>query len=155
MTESTKIEFRHRRIRQLEDFADLAEILFPGNANQRHAAACILHELKWFDRLVPNLAYLETRHDISRRTLQRARAKLSRLGLIERIGWMNSRSGGEEGWKLSTRFASALRCLADKTEIWTGDTRPDRRQRERLLVELLNPRPSVDSASAGARPKHL
>jgi len=155
MTESTKINFPHRRVRQMEDFADLAEILFPGNANQRHAAARILHELKWTDRLVPNLAYLERRHAISRRTLQRARAKLSRLGLIERVSWMNHRYGGREGWKLSTRFASALRYLADKTQVWAGDKRPERREREHLFVELLDPQPNDGAGSAAARPQPL
>ena len=33
-------------------------------------------------------------HAISRRTLERTRAKLSRLGLIEHVTWMNSRHGG-------------------------------------------------------------
>lgn len=155
MTQSTKIDFRHRHIQQLDDLADLMEILFPGNRNQQHAAACMLHELKWSKPLVPNFAYLEQREGISRRTLQRARAKLSRLGLIERVSWMNRRYDGQEGWKTSTRFASALRRLADKAEQWTGDTRPDRRERERLLVELLNPRPTVAVPSARARPKCL
>jgi len=34
MSESTKIEFRYRRIREISDFTELVEMLFPGNRNQ-------------------------------------------------------------------------------------------------------------------------
>ena len=42
MTESTKIDFRYRRVSQMGDVTDLVAILFPGNRNQQHAAARIL-----------------------------------------------------------------------------------------------------------------
>ena len=51
MAESPKIEFRYRRIPPLADFGELVEMLFPGNRNQQHAAACIFFELKWADSL--------------------------------------------------------------------------------------------------------
>ncbi|MHC4587395.1 MAG: hypothetical protein ACYS3N_22950 [Planctomycetota bacterium] len=95
MREPTKIDFHHRRISQISDFAELIETLFPGNQNQQHAAACVFFELKWAKSMVPNLAYIERRYDISRRILQRTRAKLSRLGLIEHVSYLNSRYGGE------------------------------------------------------------
>ena len=53
MGEHTKISFNHRK--DLVDYGDLTEMLFPGNRNQQHAAVCILFELKWADGLVPNL----------------------------------------------------------------------------------------------------
>ena len=108
MSESTKIEFRHRRIQQVADITDIVSILFPGSRKQRHAAGCILFELEWANHRVPNLAYMENRYGISRRVLQRARAKLARLGMIEHAGMLNSRNPGESGWKLSGRFATAL-----------------------------------------------
>ena len=137
MTESTKIEFRHRRISQISDFTEIVEMLFPGNRNQQHAAARILLELKWAHSIVPNLAQLEQQFRISRRTLQRARAKLARLGLIEHVGRFNSRHGGEEGWKLSGRFSSGLRLLADKMEGWRAAATPSKRERETVLAGLL------------------
>lgn len=79
MKEFTKIDFQHGRISQLSDFTELIEMLFPGNRNQRHVAACIFLELKWANGIVPNIAYLEKKYGISRRILQRARAKLTRL----------------------------------------------------------------------------
>jgi hypothetical protein len=114
MPESTKIDFQHRRISQLSDFTELIEMLFPGNRNQQHAAACIFFELKWADDIVPNLAYIETEYGISRRVLQRARAKLTRLGLIEHVSYLNSRYGGQHGWRLSSRFETGLKQLASK-----------------------------------------
>ena len=105
MTDSTKIDFRYRQISQIADITDIVAMLFPGNRNQQHAAARILLALKESGGLVSSLAFIEEKHGISRRTLQRTRAKLSRLGLIEHVTWMNSRHGGQNGWKLSGRFS--------------------------------------------------
>ena len=139
MTESTKIDFRHRHIAQIADITDIVEILFPGNRNQQHAAARILLELKQAHHIVPNLSHLEKLHNISRRTLQRTRAKLSRLGLIEHITWMNSRYGGQQGWKLSSRFSTALRRLAQEVEDWRTECGAGRCEKERALADLLAP----------------
>ncbi len=137
MTESSKIEFRYRRMRQLEDITDLVAILFPGNPNQQHAAARILMHLKASGGLVPSLSVLEARHRISRRTLQRARAKLAQLGLIEHHTWMNSRHPGQSGWELSGRMSRALRQLADWIESWHSDARPGRLAKDELLAEVI------------------
>ena len=139
MTEPTKINFNCRQIRHQDDITDLIGVLFPGNPNQQHAAARILLALKGADELTQSLAPLEQRHGISRRTLQRTRAKLSRLGLIERVTWMNSRYGGREGWKLSGRMSTALRFLADRIDRWRNDGRVSRREKENALAELLKP----------------
>ena len=109
MTESTKIDFRYAHIPQVRDFTDLITLLFPDNCNQRYAAACIFFELKWANSLVPNMACLETKYVLSRRTVQRARAKLARLGVIEHISNLNARYGGQSGWKLSGRFEQGFR----------------------------------------------
>ncbi len=137
MTESSKIDFVARRIREIGDITDLAQAFFPGNRNQQHAAGRILLALKAATQPVPSLSYLEDRHGISRRTLQRTRAKLSRLGLIERISWMNSRYGGREGWKLSSRMGTALRGLADKIDSWRKDACSERILKDKQLIELL------------------
>ena len=139
MTEPTKIEFRARRISQLADLTDLVEILFPGNRNQQHAAARILMALKAAKDLVPNLKHLEQQHMVSRRTLQRTRARLARLGLIEHVSWMNTRFGGQQGWKLSGRMGTALRQLADKIDDWRNDKRPEREDKDTILVDCLRP----------------
>jgi len=137
MTEPSKIDFRYRRISQLGDITDLVDILFPGNRNQQHAAARILLALKASDKLLRSLSFLEDKYNISRRTLQRTRAKLSRLGLIEHITWMNTRYNGQQGWKLSSRMSTALRQLADKIDQWRKDDRSERILKDEQLVELL------------------
>lgn len=137
MPESTKIAFRHRRVRDIGDVTDLVGMLLPGNRNQQHAAAHILLELKGADDLVPTLSHLERRHDISRRTLQRTRAKLANLGLIEHVSWMNRRHHGRTGWKLSPRMAASLRGLATWIEQWQQNARPGRQEKDEQLVKLL------------------
>ena len=144
MAEHTKISFNHRK--EISDYSDLVEILFPGNRNQQHAAACILFELKWADNIVPNLVYIENKYSTTRRILQRARAKLSRLGLIEHISSFNSRYGGQTGWKLSTRFEGALKKLANKCTVFRNkDT--SSRGKDSMLVGFANARRSVFKSS--------
>ena len=137
MTEPTKIEFRYRRIRELQDVTDLVAMLIPGNPNQQHAAAQILLEMKTSDDPVQSLAHLEARHGISRRTLQRTRAKLARLGLTEHLTWMNSRAGGRTGWMLSSRMSTALRLLAQKLDHWRKETTEERMRKDQQLAELI------------------
>jgi len=137
MTEPNKIDFRHRRVSQISDITDLVDMFFPGNRNQQHAAARILLALKAASAPVPSLSFLENKYNISRRTLQRTRAKLSRLGLIQHISWMNTRYNGQQGWKLSSRMSIALRQLAEKIDQWRKDDQPERILKDGQLVELL------------------
>ena len=144
MVEYTKISFNHRK--EISDYSDLAEMLFPGNRNQQHAAACILFELKWTDLLIPNMGNLENQYDISRRILQRTRSKLSRLGLIEHVSYLNSRYDGQHGWKLSTRFERALNQLAQKCASFR-DTKISSKEKDSMLVDFANARRNTSSSN--------
>jgi len=137
MTESTKIEFRYRRVRDLDDLTDIVTVIFPGNRNHQHTAARILLVLKAAKTPVPSLRFLEHQHGISRRTLERTRAKLARVGLIEYVSPLAKPSYGGHGWRLSSRMSAALRVLADKIDTWRGDTRPERREKDERLISLL------------------
>lgn len=139
MSESTKIDFRYRRVSRVGDVTDLVVMLFPGNRNQQHAAARILLVLRDTDGLRVTLSDLQERYGVSRRTLERTRAKLVRLGLIERVSWMNTRYGGREGWKLSGRMGAALRQLADRLDAWRVERRPEQRRKDDILVNVLHP----------------
>lgn len=139
MSEPTKIDFHHRRVRDMGDVTDLVAMLFPGNRRQQHAAARVLLALKPSGDLVASLSFLQEQYGISRRTLERARAKLSRLGLIERVGWMNSRYCGREGWKLSGRMSTALRRLAEWVDHWRDERSPAQGEKENMLAGLLKP----------------
>lgn len=136
MTESTKISFIARRICEVQDISDLVKVLVPGNANQQHAAARILLVTKANPSL-RSMACLERQHGISRRTLQRARAKLARLGLIEYASRLGARYGGQEGWRLSSRMSTALRQFADRIDQWRADVRADRMAKDEVLADLL------------------
>jgi len=140
MAEYTKISFNHRK--EISDYSDLVEMLFPGNRNQQHAAACILFELKWADNIVSNLSYIENKYSTSRRILQRARAKLSRLGLIEHVSSLNARYSGQAGWKLSTRFEAALRRLADKCASFRG-TMPSSKDKDAMFINFADARRNI------------
>ena len=139
MSESTKISFNHRKIQQIDDITDLAVMMFPGNRNQQHAAGRIMLALKSSTELVISFGDLPRQYNISRRTLERTRAKLARLGLIEHVSWMNRRYGGRQGWKLSGRMSTALRHLADKIDRWRSDRRPGHLEKEVVLAEFLRP----------------
>jgi hypothetical protein len=153
MTEPTKIDFQYRRISRLSDYTDLIGMLVPGNRNQQHAAACIFFELKWADSIVPNLAYLETKYEISRRVLQRARAKLARLGLIEHVSYLNSRYGGQYGWKLSSRFETALRQLAGRVAMLREKAMRSK-EKDAMMLAFTGTRRHV-SAATPAPPRPL
>ena len=135
MVEYTKISFNHRK--EISDYSDLVEMLFPGNRNQQHAAACILFELKWSEHILPDLAFIEHKYNTSRRILQRTRSKLSRLGLIEHVSSFNSRYGGQSGWKLSTRFEAALRRLADKC-VNLRDINKSSKDKDSMFIDFAN-----------------
>lgn len=117
-------------------------MLFPGNRNQQHAATCIFLELKWANGLMPNMAYLEKRYHISRRILQRTRAKLSRLGLIEHVSYLNSRYGGQYGWRLSSRFEGALKKLAAKCAGFR-DAKTSSKEKDLMLIEFADCAPKL------------
>ena len=112
---STRIELSFNRITRLTDLSDLSELLFPGNRNQQHAFLVIWISLKWADDcMVPNLAIPAEKHGVSRRTLERVRAKMRRMGIIDHVSRFSAEWGYREGWALSGRFERALRALADK-----------------------------------------
>jgi len=144
MPEYTKISFNYRK--DISDYSDLVEMLFPGNRNQQHAAACILFELKWAENIVPNLVYIENKYSTSRRILQRTRAKLSKLGLIEHVSCLNSRYDGQHGWKLSTRFERALNQLAQKCAGFR-DTKTSSKEKDSMLVDFANARRNTANSS--------
>jgi len=137
MTESTKINFRYRKVRDIDDVTDLVVILFPGNRNQQHAAARILLALKNANDLLKSFRDIEEKFGISRRTIERTRAKLARLGLIEHVSWMNRRYDGRQGWKLSGRMSTSLRCFADRIDSWRNDNSPDRKEKDNVLIAVL------------------
>ncbi|MBN2560208.1 MAG: hypothetical protein JXQ75_04695 [Phycisphaerae bacterium] len=145
---STKIELSFNKINRLADLADLAELLFPGNRNQQHAFLVIWISLKWADnRIVPNLAAPAKRHGVSRRTLERVRAKMRRMGLIDHVSRFSAESGYREGWTLSARFERALRTLAEKV-VRGKQSAVGTKDKDEFLLQLAAARLGDDGVSA-------
>ena len=74
--------------------------------------------------------------------LQRSRAKLSRLGLIEHISCFNSRYGGQQGWKLSSRFERSLNQLTQKCSSFR-DTRESSKGKDKMLLAFMDTKRSL------------
>ena len=141
MPQYTKIHFNYRK--EISDYSDLVEILFPGNRNQQHAAACVLFELKWSESIIqPSLNFIRDKYMISKRILERTRSKLSRLGLIEHISCFNTRYGSQSGWKLSSRFEAALKRLAEKTSL-LRDENLSSKEKDEMFISLTDARRSA------------
>ena len=146
----TTIDLSFNKIVRLQDAADLAELLFPGNRNQQHAFLVVWFSLKWAGPgLVPNFDGIAREHGVSRRTLERVRAKLRRLGLIDHVSRFNARHGYREGWVFSSRYENALRQLADKVAT-LKNTEHNPREKDELLVNWADAR--RDAARRRATP---
>ena len=139
MSDVAKIALSGQRVRHMADVTDLVALLFPANRNQQYAAARILLALRAAAGPVGGLADLAARDGISRRTLERTRAKLARLGLIERVTRMHRRYGGQQGWVLSGRLSTTLRQLAERIDVWRGEIAAERVAKEEVLVLALRP----------------
>ena len=143
MPQYTKIHFNYRK--DISDYSDLVEMLFPGNRNQQHAAACVLFELKWSESIIlPSLNFIQDKYAVSKRILERTRSKLSRLGLVEHASSFNTRYGGQSGWKLSSRFEAALRRLAEKTSL-LRDKNLSTKEKDEMFIGFTDARRSVGS----------
>lgn len=133
---STKIDLTFNKVSRLRDLADLAELLFPGNRNQQHAFLVVFVAMKWADhRMVPNLEAVARKHDVTRRTLQRVRAKMRCLGMIDRVSRFNVNYGGREGWILSGRFERCLRMLAERIGEFK-DTARGSQEKDMLIIDF-------------------
>ena len=137
---STRIEVSFNKIARLDDLADLAELLFPGNRNQQHAFLDVWLAIKWADHhMVSNLGKVVRQHGISKRTLERVRAKMRRMGLIDHVSRFGARYGYREGWVLSNRFERALQELACKVAD-LKDASKGSRDKDGLLLEYAEAR---------------
>ena len=124
----------------MQDISDLGETLFPGNRNQQHAFLAIWISLKWADhRIVPNLMDMGRGHEVSKRTLERVRAKMRRMGLIEHVSRFNAKYGYKEGWVLSSRFERSLILLADWVKSFKS-TEKGPKDKEMMLLSLADAR---------------
>jgi len=107
----------------MEALDDLARTLFPG----------LFVELKWAEgQFLPALEPIADKHGVGHRSLEIARAKMRRLGVIAHVSRFNKRWGYREGWVFSSRFARSLERLAKLFEEFKmrGSANQERRDRD-------------------------
>ena len=132
---ATKINFSCRRIARLATVRDLVEMLIPGNRTQQYAFLVIWIGLKWSGQgIMPNLGQFVMSRGVSRRTFERVRAKMHRMGLLEHITRFDRRYGNREGWILSDKFEKSLARLAQRIVDFKSPERSSQADEERLLM---------------------
>lgn len=145
---STRIEASADRIARAGDILDLAELLFPGNRNQQHAFVVIWFILRWQGpKPIADLEQLTSREGVSRRTFQRVRAKLRRLGLIDHVSRFNRQHGYQEGWVWSGRISNSIQRLADLVDS-LADAENAVREKDETLISLALARAKADPSNA-------
>ena len=140
MSSLPKIAIGFNKISRISDLADLAELLFPNNKNHQYVFALIYLELKWADSVVPDLTKKLLRKGISKRTIERVRAKLRLMGIIDHVSRFNQNYGYREGFIVSNRFASSMKKFAQKYEEMTQRREEKDKLQERFLLEILKAR---------------
>ena len=63
----------------------------------------------------------------------------TRLGFIEHVSYLNSRYGGQHGWRLSSRFETALRQLAERCATFRDRTAGSE-EKDKMLLALVHAR---------------
>ena len=113
MTESTKVEISFNKIQRSNGLDDLARLLFPHNKEHQRIFLAMFLELKYAPRqFLSSFGFLCDKYDISKRVLEKVRAKSRRMGIIDHVSRFNSKYGYREGWVFSGRFGKALKRLA-------------------------------------------
>ena len=135
-----KIAIGFNKINRISDLADLAELLFPNNMNHQYVFALIYLELKWADKVVPDLADKLLKKGISKRTIERVRAKLRLMGIIDHVSRFNQKYGYKEGFILSNRFTGTMKKLADKYEEMAQRKEEKDKLQERFLLDIMKAR---------------
>ena len=146
---TSRIELGHGKVARIADAGDLAELLYPANRNQQHAFLVLWMALKWApDSIVTDLSRVARENGITRRVYERVRAKMRRLGLVDRISRFNIRYGRREGWMLSTRFDRSLTQLAEKMP-GLRSTAAVARDKDDMLVHLAAARRTAATQDKG------
>ena len=135
-----KIAIGFNKINRISDLADLAELLFPNNKNHQYVFALIYSELKWADSVVTNLTEKLINKGISKRTIERVRAKLRLMGIIDHVSRFNQKYGYKEGFILSKRFPYTMKKLADKYEEMAQRKEEKDKLQEQFLLDILKVR---------------
>jgi hypothetical protein len=100
--------------------------------------------------VISDLTDVAERNAVSRRTLERTRAKMKRMGIIEHVSRFSARNNYHDGWVLSSRFENCLRQLAEKSEN-LKNTDMGSPEKDDLLVQLADARRMAVKQKAGGK----
>lgn len=128
---STKIEINKDKIYRISDPIQLSEIFFPAkNAHQKRAAfLAIFFEIKNAKKQkLETTDNIALKYSIGRSSITKARAKMSRIGLIrKRDGY----------WIFSSVFKKTLKNLIEKIVSYQIPAQTDQEaKRERFFIEM-------------------
>lgn len=114
MAARTKIEISPAIVRRISGLDDLARVFFPDNRNHRRAFVALWLGIKYAEgQFLPSSVNLTARYGISARTLEIARAKMKKLGLIQRVSHFSPAFGCRSGWIFSSRFRHSLSSFCE------------------------------------------
>lgn len=135
---TAKIDVGYHKVRRAHDLDELAAVLFPGNRNHQRTFVVLFVELKWAENeFLPALEPIADKHGIGHRTLQCVRAKLRRLGIIDRVCRFNPRHGHREGWVFSNRFSKSMARLGRMVDQLRESRQGAQESKDRCMIDLV------------------
>ena len=114
MPARTKIEINPALVRGISGLDDLARIFCPDNRNHQRAFLAIWLGIKYAEeQFLASSNNLAAQYGVSLRTIEIVRAKMKKLGLIQRVSHFSPAFGNRSGWVFSPRFRHSLRMLGE------------------------------------------
>jgi len=133
MATRTKIEINPAIVRGISGLDDLARVFFPDNRNHRRAFLAVWLGIKYAEeQFLPSNLDLAAQGGVSSRTIEIVRAKMKKLGLIQRVSHFSPAFGNRSGWVFSPRFRH---CLSSLVDILKRDMEPSGRTVDRQKDE--------------------
>jgi len=116
-------------VRGISGLDDLARIFCPDNRNHQRAFIAIWLGIKYAERrFLASGVDLAAQYGVSSRTIEIVRAKMKRLGLIQRVSHFSPAFGNRSGWVFSPRVRHSLSAFG---EVLKGAVQPSDRAAER------------------------
>ena len=139
MATRTKIEINPALVRGISGLDNLARIFCPDNRNHQRAFLAIWLGIKYGEeQFLPSGTDLAANYDVSSRTVEFVRAKMKKLGLIQRVSHFSPAFGNRAGWVFSPRFRHSLAALEEiLKEASLVSARPVDRRREEAAVHYI------------------
>lgn len=114
MATRTKIEINPALVRGISGLDGLARIFCPDNRNHQRAFFALWLGIKYAEgQFLTSSTDLAAKYRVSSRTIEIVRAKMKRLGLIQRVSHFSPAFGNRAGWVFSPRFRHALSLLGE------------------------------------------